>query len=190
MVKLRLLNSAPQRVCSIDASTNSLAFAIFNNKELESFGKINFEGSTPHKRVADACAKTRDLFKIFKIDAVVIEQSIYLNSPKTMSDLSMLQGAILGGISLSQKIRFASVPPITWQSYIGNGKLTHEDKLLIRSDNPAKSESWYKNKERERRKEKTIRFVNTFYDKNISDNDIADAIGIGYYAINNWSKLS
>jgi hypothetical protein len=26
------------------------------------------------------------------------------------------------------------------------------------------------------------------YDKNILDNDIADAVGIGHWSINNWNK--
>ena len=53
---------------------------------------------------------------------------------------------------------------------------------------PNKSESWYKTQEREVRKEKTIRFVNMQYDKAITDNDVADACGIGHWAINNWGK--
>ena len=53
---------------------------------------------------------------------------------------------------------------------------------------PNKSESWYKTQEREVRKEKTIRFINMQYDKKITDNDVADACGIGHWAINNWNK--
>ena len=28
------------------------------------------------------------------------------------------------------------------------------------------------------------------YDKTITDNDVADACGIGHWAINNWEKLT
>ena len=38
------------------------------------------------------------------------------------------------------------------------------------------------------RKERTIKFININYDKNIVDNDVADACGIGHWAINNWNK--
>ena len=58
----------------------------------------------------------------------------------------------------------------------------------MRSRTPNKSESWYKTQEREMRKEKTIRFINLQYDKDIKDNDVADACGIGYWAINNLVK--
>ena len=42
--------------------------------------------------------------------------------------------------------------------------------------------------ERNLRKERTIRFINTIYDRTITDNDVADACGIGHWAINNWEK--
>jgi hypothetical protein len=54
---------------------------------------------------------------------------------------------------------------------------------------PGKSKNWYQNKSREIRKERTIRFVNTYYNKSIQDDDVADAIGIGNYALQNMSKL-
>jgi Holliday junction resolvasome RuvABC endonuclease subunit len=189
MVNLSVLNSPPEKICAIDASTNSLAFAIFDGKSLEVMGKINFSGRTAYAKAADACNKIKDFFVLFEIEAVVIEQAIHLNSPKTMSDLSIIQGAIVGGIAISQKTYFVSVPPITWQTYIGNGKLSHEEKGLVRKSDLSKSESWYKNKEREFRKQKTINFVNTYYDKTVSDNDVADAVGIGHYAVHNLNKL-
>ena len=43
--------------------------------------------------------------------------------------------------------------------------------------------------QRDFRKQKTVSFVNINYDKSISDYDVADAVGIGHYAINNWQKL-
>jgi Holliday junction resolvasome RuvABC endonuclease subunit len=189
MVNLSLLNSAPDRICSIDASTNSLAFAIFNNKELESFGKINFSGATAYNKLADACAKTQAVFSLFNIKAVVIEHTIFVNSPKTAADLALVQGALLGGMALTGVKTIKSTNPVAWQTFIGNGRLTTPQKQEIRAGHPDKSESWHKNNEREFRKQKTIKFVNTYYDKNVTDNDIADAIGIGHYAINNWSKL-
>ncbi len=37
-------------------------------------------------------------------------------------------------------------------------------------------------------KERTIKFINTIYDKKITDNDVADACGIGHWAASNWNK--
>ena len=190
MVNLSALSNQPDKICTIDASTNSLAFAIFDNKSLESFGKISFEGSTAYEKLADACAKTQAMFSLFKIKAVVIEHTIFVNSPKTAADLALVQGALLGGMALTGVKEIKSTNPIAWQTFIGNGRLSVEEKQVIRSGNPNKSESWYKTYEREIRKQKTIKFINTYYDREVIDNDVADAIGIGHYAINNWSRLS
>jgi len=189
MVKLSLLTSQPERICSIDASTNNLAFAIFNNKELEVCGKINFAGVNAYSKLADACAKTKGLFELYGVQAVVIEHAVFVNSPKTAADLSLVQGGLLGGLSLAGVKTIKSINPIAWQTFIGNGRLTHAEKSNLRTSSPGKSDSWYKTREREFRKNKTIRFVNTYYNKKISDNDIADSIGIGHYALSNWEKL-
>ena len=177
-----------QRVCSIDASTNSMAFAIFENKKLICVGKINFSGDTIYKKIGDSYAKIRAFFKSYEIDSVVIEHTIFMNSPKTVSDLALIQGAILAAMWESDIKEMGSVSPITWQNYIGNKRFSKEEKILMRQKIPNKSESWYKTQEREVRKEKTIRFINMQYDKKITDNDVADACGIGHWAINNWNK--
>jgi Holliday junction resolvasome RuvABC endonuclease subunit len=189
-VDLSALSNPPEKICAIDASTNSLAFAIFENKSLELIGKINFEGKNTYDKVADACAKAESVFSIYKVQAIVIEHTVFINSPKTAADLALVQGGLLGGMSLSGARTIKSINPIAWQTFIGNGRLTHAEKSVLRVSSPDKSDSWYKTKEREIRKQKTISFVNTYYDKKISDNDIADAVGIGHYAIHNWSKLS
>jgi hypothetical protein len=80
------------------------------------------------------------------------------------------------------------VSPITWQNFIGNKKISKDEQLFIRSQYPNKSLSWYKSHERNLRKERTIRFINTIYDRSITDNDVADACGIGHWALSNWDK--
>ena len=189
MVNLKAINQAPQKICAIDASTNSIAFAIFDGKELQQFGKIVFTGSNTYNKVGDAARKCISLFKLFQIDSIVIEHTVFINSPKTAADLALVQGAILGAAQINGIRIGGSVNPITWQSFIGNTKLSGAEKQELRKNNPGKSESWYKGQEREIRKNKTIRYVNAFYDKSISDNDVADAVGIGHWAVNNWEKV-
>lgn len=108
-----------------------------------------------------------------------------MNSPKTMSELSMVQGAIMAGLFNVEVGRCLGVPPITWQNFIGNKALSKMEKISIRKENPGKSDSWYKSHERDFRKLRTINFVNINYDLKITDNDIADAIAIGHYSIYN-----
>jgi hypothetical protein len=190
-MKISLLSNQPDTVFAIDASTTSMAFAIFNKKELVSTGKIKFEGKTSYEKVADACSKLHAFFKMYDlVDAIVIEHTVFMNSPRTAADLALVQGAILGAAGIN-KIKVAgSVNPITWQSYINNKRLTTKEKQDIMLEFPDKSKAWYKSYERELRKQKTIKFVNTYYDKQIDDNDVADAVGIGHWAINNWEKLT
>lgn len=191
MVSLKKINPAPSRICAIDASTNSMAFAIFNNEKLESIGKINFGGKDTYHKLADAAKKIKGFFVHYQdIDAVVIEHTIYLNSAKTAADLALVQGGILSGITLNGVGDIKSINPIAWQTFLGNNRLTTAEKSLLRTSSPGKSDSWYKNNEREFRKQRTINIVNSLYNKKIDDNDIADAVGVGHYAIHNWFKLS
>lgn len=181
----------PKTVCSIDASTNSLAFALFDTqqKTLESIGKINFEGRDTYEKVMDAGKKVKAFFDIYGgFEAIVIEHTVFMNSPKTAADLALVQGAILGAAGQSGTRVIGKVAPITWQNFIGNKKISKEEKLAIKTANPGRSESWYKSYERDLRKERTIRFINTIYDRTITDNDVADACGIGHWTLNNWSK--
>jgi Holliday junction resolvasome RuvABC endonuclease subunit len=189
-MKTILNSNKPEIICSIDASTNSLAFAIFSENSLKQFGKITFQGINTYAKVKDAARKTLAFFKQFKIDAIVIEHTVFINSPKTAADLALVQGAMLGAAGIAGIKVAGAVNPISWQSFIGNGKITKDGKILIRKENPGKSDSWYKSFERETRKQKTINFVNINYDIAISDNDVADAIGIGHWAIHNWGKLT
>ena len=191
MVNLSKINPRPLKICSIDASTNSIAFAIFDSDKLVKFGKVKFVGPNAYSKLGDAARKCSAFFEILKdeIDSIVIEHTVYLNSPKTAADLALVQGALLGAAAQNGIKTSGSINPIAWQTFLGNGKLNKEEKIQIRKDNPGKSDSWYKNFEREFRKLRTIKLININYDINNDDNDIADAIGVGHYAIHNWGKV-
>jgi Holliday junction resolvasome RuvABC endonuclease subunit len=181
----------PKTICAIDASTNSLAFAIFDTQEktLKSVGKINFKGRDTYEKVMDAGQKVKAFLDIYEgFEAIVIEHTVFMNSPKTAADLALVQGAILGAAGQTGTKVIGKVAPITWQNFIGNKKISKDEKLFIKSQNPGKSESWLKSYERELRKQRTISFINMQYDRTITDNDVADACGIGHWAIKNWNK--
>jgi Holliday junction resolvasome RuvABC endonuclease subunit len=181
----------PKTICAIDASTNSLAFAIFDTqqKTLESVGKINFKGKDTYEKVMDAGQKVKLFLDMYGgFEAIVIEHTVFMNSPKTAADLALVQGAILGSAGQSGTKVIGKVAPITWQNFIGNKKISKDEKLFIKSQNPGKSDSWLKTHERELRKQRTINFININYDRSITDNDVADACGIGHWALKNWNK--
>ena len=183
------LELKPHTICAIDASTNSLAFALFSGEDLGVVGKINFEGNNTYEKVMDAGKKVKGFFDYYGgFEAIVIEHTVFMNSPKTAADLALVQGAILGSAGQSGTKVIGKVSPITWQNYIGNKKISKDEQLFIRSQNPEKSVSWYKSYERNLRKERTIKFINTIYDRTITDNYVADACGIGHWALKNWGK--
>ena len=183
------LEVKPHKICAIDASTNSLAFALFAGDDLESVGKIYFEGNNVYEKVMDAGKKVKAFFDIYGgFEAIIIEHTVFMNSPKTAADLALVQGAILGSAGQTGTKVIGKVSPITWQNFIGNKKISKDEQLLIRSQIPGKSESYYKAHERMLRKERTIKFINTIYDRTITDNDVADACGIGHWALKNWGK--
>lgn len=181
----------PNSICSIDASTNSLAFALFDTKQknLGVVGKIAFEGNDIYEKVMDAGQKVKAFLDYYGgFEAIVIEHTVFMNSPKTAADLALVQGAILGAAGQAGTKTIGKVSPITWQNYIGNKRISKDEQAMIRAKNPGKSIAWYKSFERNLRKERTIKFINLNYDRTISDNDVADACGIGHWAINNWDK--
>lgn len=188
-MKISNLVHVPNKIMAIDASTNSLAFSLFVDGKLESFGKINFEGTNTYQKVVDAGRKVRAFMYAHNrsIDAIVIEHTVFMNSPKTAADLALVQGAILGAAGVPI---IRSVAPITWQNFIGNKKPSKEEIAKMKQDNPGKSDSWIKTQTREQRKQKTIHFIEIQYNKIVKDNDVADAIGIGHYAINSWERLT
>ena len=181
----------PKRICAIDASTNSLAFSVFDTftKNIVTVGKINFEGRDTYEKVMDAGKKVKAFFDIYGgFEAIIIEHTVFMNSPKTAADLALVQGAILGSAGQTGTQIIGKVSPITWQNFIGNKKISKDEQVVIRSQHAGKSVSWYKTYERNLRKERTIKYINTIYDRTITDNDVADACGIGHWALSNWDK--
>jgi hypothetical protein len=181
--------SAPNNFCAIDASTQSLAFAHFVNQELKSYGKIVFSGNNIYEKLGDTAHKVNSFFNAYPIEVMLIEKTIFANSPQVAANLALSQGALIGAAKLSGIQKVYGVTPIAWQSFIGTRLLTQDEKSAIRKKNPGKSNSWYKSQEREKRKNKTIFTVNNEFNIDTDDNDIADACGIGMYALKNWFKV-
>jgi hypothetical protein len=186
------LSSKPQSFCSIDASTNSLAFAYFKDEQLIQYGKIKYFGTDIYDKIIDTAHKTKSFFDAFEskdIDHIVIEQVIYVNSPKTAANLAMSHGALVAAAAITGVGHIASVSPMVWQNWIGNKRLTAAEKLVIRNANPNKTNSWYKSQERQFRKQRTIKYVNDKYSIHLDDDDVADAIAIGSWTVENWNKV-
>lgn len=181
--------NVPTEFCSIDASTTSMAYAYYKDTELSDYGKVSFSGSNIHEKIRDMAFKVKEFFNEHPTSHLAIEATVLVNSPKTMQQLSLSQGGLLASAALGGVREVRTVPPITWQSYINNKKLTTIEKQRIKTEYPGKSLTWYKGQERKVRKQKTIDFVNMKYGIELDDDDIADAVAIGFYTTHNWSRM-
>lgn len=179
----RLLKPRTTRVMGIDASTNSIAYCIFDGDSPVEYGEIMFNGSTIYDRILDAKRKIRALKSRFSVEFVVIEAAVMVRSAQTGLKMAYVFGTIMGEL-LENGAKVVEVHPITWQSYIGNKNFTAAQKAQVKKDNPGKSDTWIKGHIREMRKQKTMDFVRDLGVKTTSDN-VADAAGISWYAIKN-----
>jgi Holliday junction resolvasome RuvABC endonuclease subunit len=173
-------------VLGIDASTNSIAYCIFDNGSVIEYGEINFTGTSIYDRILDAKYKTKAIKERFNADFVIIEAAVMVRSAQTGLKMAYVFGTIMGEL-LDNGAKVVEVHPITWQSYIGNKNFTTAEKAQVKKDNPGRSDNWIKGKIREMRKQKTLDFVRELGVKTDSDN-VADAAGIAWYAVKNLVK--
>jgi len=178
----KLTRPKAHKVLGIDASTNSFAFCLMDEKTPVKWGEINFDGGDVYERILDAKRKIKAFKNELDTDFVVIEAAISVKSVATGMKMAYVFGAIMGEL-LSDNVEVVEVHPITWQSYLGNKNYTKVEKEAIKLEFPGKSDNWIKGKIRERRKQRTVDFVRTLGVKTESDN-VADAAGIAWYAVN------
>ena len=164
------------RVVGLDLSTNAIAYSLFVDGKLTEWGRWELKGDTDI-RLKQASRVARNLGLRLKPDKLVYEAAAYVNNRKTVITLAMFYGAIVSSIALDHTV-IKSVPAITWQNAIGNKSLTKAEKAHLRIMTPDKSAVWYKNKEREFRKQRTIQWVEKHHGVVLTDDDVADAIAL------------
>lgn len=177
-----LAKKKASRVIGLDLSTKSLAFAIFDNEKPIKCGEIVFVGSTVFDRLKDARKKVRATVEsgVFDADYIAIEAAIMVRNVQTAIDLAYVYGAILGELSDASE-NLEKVAPITWQSAIGNPNLKKAEKEQIQKDFPGKSKSWYQNKGREIRKQRTLSIAREYFEIENNSDNVGDAVGIALY---------
>lgn len=148
-------------VC-IDQATKISGYSVFKGKNLVTYGLLtaNADEKNPIERMKEMIEKIEVLLKDVKPDYVAFEQVQYQSNLGVFQQLSQLQGVIMSRL-FDRDIGFTLIEPTAWKAFCGiRGKKRDEQKL------------------------NTIKFVKEKYGINVPE-DIADAIGIGYWAINN-----
>lgn len=170
------------KVIGIDCSTNSLAYAIFENGKAATCGEVFFNGSDVYERLNDARRKTQALVDtgVLVGDYVGMEAAIAGKSSQVTIKLSYVYGAVLS-VLMQNKMDVVTVAPITWQTYIGNPNLKKHEKEKLREDNPGRKDSWYQNQGRLLRKARTLEFARKYFTIESGSDNVGDAVGIAYY---------
>lgn len=166
----------------IDASTQSIAFCIFDGQRPVKYGKVKLTGADVYERILDAKVKTRAILAEFDVDYIVIEAAVMVRSVSVAVKLAYVFGAIIGEL-MDSKTKVVTATPVQWQAFIENKNFTKVQRDKLKADNPGKKISWYRNQIREQRKQYTMDFFNTKFSVNIEDNDVGDAFGLAYYAV-------
>jgi len=174
------------KILGIDASTNSIAFCLIHDKTPIKWGEVTFQGSSVYERILDAKRKVHAIRERLDYDTICIEAAVSVKSVATGLKMAYMFGTIMGEL-MYDDTKVIEVHPLSWQGYIKNPNFKKAEKDAVKSEFPGKSESWYKNKVRELRKQKTIDFVKTLGIETDNDN-VADSVGIAWWAANEQSR--
>lgn len=176
-----LVKTKAHTVLGIDASTNSVAFCLFKDNTPIKWGKIEFTGSDIYDKIYDAKIKMHAMLSELKSDYIAVEGAVLVRSPDAVIKLSYVYGVVIAEL-MSSGARVITVSPTAWQAYIGNKNPTKAEKEKLRAENPGYADSWYKNKMRNIRKQRTVDWAKQKFNIDIDDFDVADSIGIANYA--------
>jgi hypothetical protein len=172
------LRITPNRIVGIDASTNSLAYCIYDKQGPQKWGEIVFEGDTVYKRAINARQKVMAIKGIFAdCDLVGLEPSVYVNNRNTVIAMAYVTGTIIASIGIGNVIE---LNPVKWQRAINNPPLTAAEKHEIKKANPGKSKSWLANEGRRIRKERTKKWALDSFGIDVDNDNITDAIAIAH----------
>ena len=145
------------------------------------WGKIEFVGSDIYEKIYDAKVKVHAMLNELKADYIAVEGAVLVRSPDAVIKLSYVYGVVIAEL-MSTGSKVTTISPTAWQAFIGNKNPTKAEKEKLRAENPGYADSWYKNKMRNIRKQRTVDWVKDKFDINLTDFDVADSFGISYYA--------
>jgi Holliday junction resolvasome RuvABC endonuclease subunit len=173
-------------VMGIDASTKAVAFCVYTNGVPTTWGTYKVNGADIYERIHDSNIKAEKILSLYDVQYVAIEAAVFVNSPATAVNLAYVYAATMVSL-LRQKVKVIAITPMQWQNHIGNGTFKKAEKEALKATFPGKSASWYSNKIRQIRKQRTLNYFKEKYDIEILDDNVGDAFGLAEFAV---SKLT
>lgn len=177
-----------RRVLSMDPSSNSLAWVIFdhttNGISMVACGKINFkETKEISSKFGIINKELKKIYKEYGPAIAVIEQSIYVQNFESSRIISYIIGYSWGVMS-SFGVEMMDINPLIWKNKIGYKNISATDKNNIETNGEKGS---FQAKLKKERKKRVREIVAIYFEKHMDylpDDDIIDAAGIGlWYSI-------
>jgi Holliday junction resolvasome RuvABC endonuclease subunit len=165
------------RVMGIDASSQSFAYAVFDNQKPEEWGIVKYAGKDRYLRAVDSYYKVKSLMDRIDVEYILQEQAVGSVNQKTGLILAQAYGVTMP-ILIENSEQYDMVSPNEWQALLGKKILTPTQ---IKKEFPNESASFYTNKARELRKMRNLDWVreNLGIDLPYEANDVGDALCIG-----------
>ena len=150
------------KILCLDQATKISGYSLFENKKLITYGilQANEIEKNPIERMKQMNDRIIELIDNHKPDFIVFEDIQFQQNYGTFKQLGQLQGILLAYL-FKLDVGFQIIEPSAWKSFCG-----------------------IKGRKREEQKKNTQAFVKMKYKLDVGE-DIADAIGIGVWAINN-----
>lgn len=171
-------------VLGIDASTHTLAFCHFNKSKPRSWGELQYaDDPNLFRRLASIEQRADIIVDRYKdVSYVLIEAPVKINNIRVAISLAYSYGIVAAKFA-SRGIEVADVTPVAWQKYIGNSTFSRTEKQQLKNEYPGKSASWYTNKVRSIRKQRTMDWVEQTFGIQARNDNVSDAISIAAYAV-------
>lgn len=174
-------------VLGVDASTNSFAFCLYGKDGPIRWGEVNFKGKTVFERLAYGQRHIAAMKDHLQSDLVVFEGAIFVQNKKTVILLAYAFGAVISAL-INNGAEVKEVAPLQWQNFIGNKPLNKQEKEKVKNEFPGKSTSWYSNKFREIRKQRTMDWAEREFGVSVDSDNVSDAVGVAHYAFKTYGS--
>lgn len=170
------INKNNFKTLALDQSTTGCAYSIFIDKQMIKYGKINTSNiDNSILKIIKIRDEVNNLIKQESIDLIVLEDIYMGYNVETFKTLAILLGS-LEILAYENNIKCLLQTAYNWKKGV-NLNLSKHDK---------------NSKRREYQKNASINLANKLFYLELTDDDIADSLLIGYHTVNNcliYSKI-